>query len=359
MPREAWGPFSHLFVLASPVAFLRPIQTMTAIGILSIALLPLSWAVFAQTQERGTNGVGQATPFADHHQHLFSPELAALMSATPPVASAKARTAADLIEQLDAAGIERALVLSTAYIFEQPSRKADAAAENLRRENDWTSQQVARFPNRLIGFCSLNPLKDYALDELARCVRDSNLRRGLKLHFGNSVVEYHNPTHIEQVRRVFRAANEYRMTIVVHMRASVTEKLTYGRDEALVFLNELMPAAPDVVVQIAHLAGAGSWQDEGTRQAFEVFADAVARRDPRTRLLYFDATALGAPPTPDNAHWWASMIRQLGTERVLFGSDAAVPNATPGQAWTALRKLLPLTEDEFGAIAANVPPYLQ
>jgi predicted TIM-barrel fold metal-dependent hydrolase len=331
---------------------------MTTIRFASIVALAVSWPLIAQIQERGS-GITQAAPLGDHHQHLFSAELAALMSTTPPVVPAKARSAADLIAQLDAAGIRRAVVLSTAYIFEQPSRKADAAAEKLRRDNDWTSQQVARFPDRLIGFCSLNPLKDYALDELARCARDPNLRRGLKLHFGNSVVDYHNPTHIEQVRRIFRAANDYRMALVVHMRASVTQKLPYGRDEASKFLNDLMPAAPDVVVQVAHLAGAGSWQDEGAQQALEVLADAVARRDPRTRQLYFDVTALGAPATPDNAQRIAAMIRKIGTHRVLFGSDATSEKTTPGDTWVALRKVLPLKDDEFRAIAAGVPPYMQ
>jgi predicted TIM-barrel fold metal-dependent hydrolase len=329
---------------------------MTAIRISSIAALAVCGAILAQAHAGGTS----STPLADHHQHLFSPELAALMSTTPPVvAQVRPRTAADLIEQLDAAGIRRAVVLSTAYIFEQPSRKADNAAEKLRRDNDWTSQQVARFPDRLIGFCGLNPLKDYALEELARCARDPNLRRGLKLHFGNSVVDAHNPAHIEQVRRVFRAANAYGMAIVVHLRASVTQNLPYGRAEALIFLNELMPAATDVVVQVAHLAGAGSWQDEGARQAFEVFADAISRHDPRTRLLYFDVTGLGPPSTRDNARQWAALIRRAGTQRVVFGSDATLPDATPGDAWARLRKRLPLTDHELGIIAATVPPYLQ
>jgi predicted TIM-barrel fold metal-dependent hydrolase len=332
---------------------------MTAIRFASIVALVVSWSVFARVQEPGRGGVPEAAPLADHHQHLFSAELAALMSTTPPVASAKLLTAADLVQQLDAAGIRRAVVLSTAYIFEQPSRKADGAAEKLRRENEWTSQQVAGFPDRLIGFCSLNPLKDYALDELALCARDPNLRRGLKLHFGNSVVDYHNPGHIELVRRVFRAANDYRMSLVVHARASVTQKLPYGRDEALVFLNELLPAAPDVVVQVAHLAGAGSWQDVGAQQALEVLADAVAKRDPRTRLLYVDATALGPPAPPATAERMAALIRQLGAHRVLFGSDATGVTATPKDAWADLRRLLPLTPDEFQTIATNVPPYMQ
>jgi predicted TIM-barrel fold metal-dependent hydrolase len=334
-------------------------QTMRATRITGIIAFALGCSVIAQVEERGRSGVTQAMPLADHHQHLFSPELAELMAATPPVAPRGARTAADLIAQLDAAGIRRAVVLSAAYIFEQPSRNVSDAAEKLRRENDWTSRQVAQFPDRLIGFCGLNPLKDYALEELVRCAADPHLRRGLKLHFGNSVVDYHNPAHIAQLRRVFRAANDHRMTIVVHAHASVTQKLPYGRDEALIFLNELMPEAPNVVVQVAHLAGAGPWQDEGSQQAFAVFADAVARRDPRAQQLYFDMTALEAAATPDTAQRWAAMIRQAGASRILFGSDATTPKVPPGEAWAMLRRLLPLTDDEFRAIAANLAPYLQ
>ena len=318
----------------------------------------LGWLAFAQPPAQERPHKKPTVPIADHHQHLFSPELAALMTTTPPVAAVKARTAGDLIEQLDAAGIRRAVVLSTAYIFEQPSRKADHAADKLKRDNDWTSKQVAQFPDRLIGFCGLNPLKDYALAELDRCAADPNLRRGLKLHFGNSIVDYHNPEHIARVRRIFRAANDHRMAIVAHVRASVTAKLPWGREEASIFLNELLPAAPDVVVQVAHLASAGSPQDDGAQQALDVFVDAVARNDRRTRHLYFDATMVGEPPTPDNAQRWAAAIRRVPT-RVLFGSDATTAAITPGGAWTAMRKLLPLTDDEFEVIANNTAPYMR
>ena len=323
----------------------------------SAMVFTLGWLAFAQPPAQERPHKKPTVPIADHHQHLFSPELAALMTTTPPVAAVKARTAGDLIKQLDAAGIKRAVVLSTAYIFEQPSPKADHAAEKLKRDNDWTSKQVAQFPDRLVGFCGLNPLKDYALQELARCAADPNLRRGLKLHFGNSVVDYHNPEHIARVRGVFRAANDRGMAIVAHVRASVTVNLPWGREEALIFLNELLPAAPDVVVQVAHLAGAGSPQDEGAQQALEVFVDAMAKNDPRTRHLYLDAT-VAEPPTADNAQRWAMAIRRV-PGRVLFGSDAATPAATPGGAWTAMHKLLPLTEDEFERIANNTPPYMQ
>jgi predicted TIM-barrel fold metal-dependent hydrolase len=50
--------------------------------------------------------------------------------------------------------------------------------------------------------------------------------------------------------------------------------------------------------------------------------------------------------------------RQVGVERVLYGSDAAFgDNLRPREAWTAFRKL-PLTDREFKKIARNVAPYL-
>jgi len=302
----------------------------------------------------------QGAPVVDHHQHLFSPALAAAMSPPAPAPPTPSVTAADLIALLDAAGIRRAVVLSTGYIFEQPSRKIENAGDKLRADHDWTSLQVAQYPDRLIGFCGLNPLKDYALDELARCAKDPRLRNGLKLHFGNSVVDYHNAQHIEQVKRVFRAANGYRMPIVVHMRASLTAKLPYGRDEALIFLNELVPAAPDVVIQVAHLAAAGAPSDPGADQAIEVFIEAIARGDARAARLYFDLPSVvpTATLTAEAAAAVASRIRRLGVQRVLFGSDATGGALTPRTAWESLRRL-PLTEAEFQTIASNVAPYLR
>jgi hypothetical protein len=74
--------------------------------------------------------------------------------------------------------------------------------------------------------------------------------------------------------------------------------------------------------------------------------------------VYFHATSLGEPPTPGNAQRWAAAIRRVPS-RVLFGSDATTAVATPAGVWTAMRTLLPLTDDEFKAIATNTPPYMR
>jgi uncharacterized protein len=301
---------------------------------------------------------GQPAPLADHHQHLFSPAITKLLST--PDAPVHPITAGNIVSLLDAAGMKRAVVLSVAYMFGSPNRTIADEYDKVKTENDWTSQQVGLFPSRLLAFCSFNPLKQYALDELARCAGDPRLRAGLKLHFGNSVVDYHNAQHIERLRDVFRAANRYRMPIVVHMRASISRKLPYGRDEARIFLNDILPAAPDIPVQIAHLCGAGGYADPAVDEAVAVFVDAIARETSRTRQLYFDVTSVALPETPaDRAQLVTRRIRQLGVRRILYGSDAASRgNLPPREGWAAFRRL-PLSDEEFRTIAGNVPPYMR
>ena len=296
-------------------------------------------------------------PIADYHQHLFSPAAAALVTGNP---NAPGITADRLIALLDSAGIRHALVLSVAYTWGKASRApVENEYEQVKAENDWTARQVARYPDRLRAFCSFNPLKPYALTELARCSADPQLHYGLKLHFGNSDVDLDNKEIVARVRLVFEAANRYRMPIVVHLHTSIDNRRRYGADAARVFLNELLPASPDVPVQIAHLAGSGGY-DAATDSALRVFVEAIAQRDPRTQKLWFDAAVVVRPGmAPEQLQEIAARIRSIGVERVLFGSDAAMsPRAYPRAGWAEFRKL-PLTKEEFRIIATNVTPYLR
>ena len=260
-------------------------------------------------------------PVVDYHQHLFSPAAMALVTGKPDSAGLSAR---EVVGLLDSAGIQRALVLSMAYTWGKASRApVKDEYERVKAENDWTAQQVAQYPNRLRAFCSFNPLKAYALTELTRCSRDPQLHHGLKLHFGNSDVDLDNPENVAQVKKVFAAASGYRMPIVVHMHTSLDNKRRYGADQARVFINELLPAALDVPVQIAHLAGSGGYNDT-TDSALRVFADALAKRDARLKNVWFDASAVARPGMPQaELQRIAARIRQVGLDRVLYGSDAA------------------------------------
>jgi len=266
--------------------------------------------------------------------------------------------AEQLIAQLDSARIQRALVLSAAYWFGSTHMPGFDRARSLtdeharvQAENDWVAREVGRYPNRLIAFCSFNPLKAYALDEIDRCASHPGFK-GIKLHLANSSVDLRNLGHVDQLRRVFRAANNHRLPVVVHMRSRLQP---YGRQDAETFVRELLSAAPDIPIQIAHLVGWGSY-DDAADEAAAVFAEAIARSDQRLAHVYFDLTSVVLASQPSELRKRiADRVRQLGVERMLYGSDLSDPRA----GWADILTFLPLTESELTTIARNVAPYLR
>lgn len=272
-----------------------------------------------------------------------------------PAPGSLGRVEADaLIKLLDQAHIERAVIMSVAYFFESPLIPVDKKSPaKLRSENDWTAAQIARHPERLVGFCGINPLAAQALTEMERCKQQLRMA-GLKLHFGNSSVDLKKPADLTQMKLIFATANRLGMPVAVHLWSGADN---YGRRDAEIFLNEILPQSPDVVVQIMHMAGGGpGWTDE----ALEVFANAVEANDPRARNLYFDVATVADLQTPEQLELLAKRIRQIGPKRILYGSDGSFGGRnTPNQEWGTFRGMVPLTDAEFAIIRDNVAPYLR
>ncbi len=296
-----------------------------------------------------------AAPPVDHHQHLLSPAMIA-----PGQKPIDAKT---LIAALDAAGIRRAVILSNAYRFGSPQFAVPNPDEYSRviAENDWTAREAAKYPKRLVAFCGFNPLKEYALRELARCARDPRFGRGIKLQFGNSDVDLDDPTDIAMLRRLFRVANTERLALVIHLRPSESRQRPYGAAQARVFLDQLLTQAPDVVVQIAHLGGGGGGSLEtAAEEALAVFAAAFIQNDPRVRNLWFDVSGItGGADAAARAPKIAQLLRAIGTKHLLYGSDGGDPTDPPAKEALASLRKLPLSATELRAIEGNVAPYLK
>ena len=258
-----------------------------------------------------------------------------------------------LVAQLDEAGIARAVVLSVAYWFGSDFRSVRPVDEYaaVRAENDWVASQIARFPDRLVGFCSVNPLRAYAVAELERCAASGRFK-GIKLHFGNSDVDLRKPEHAAAIVQLFTAANRLGMAIVVHFWSSPEFDET-GDVHARHFLDALA-FAPDVTVQVAHLAGGG----RSSLKAMEAFARAFEANDPRTRRLYFDVASSAENESAANLAQDVAVMRRIGLDRILYGSDLSPPNPAPLAAWAGFHRM-PLTDSEFRRIAGNVAPYMR
>lgn len=148
-------------------------------------------------------------------------------------------TANDVLEALDAAAVGRGLVLSIAYMFGRPDLEENEYAK-VRAENDYVAEQVATAPDRLVGACSVNPLADYAFDEIERCAEDPRLG-ALKLHLANSDVDLRNDAHVERLASVFQQLGRLALPAVVHVR---TRDEDYGSEDVAIFVESRAPKRP-------------------------------------------------------------------------------------------------------------------
>ena len=308
-------------------------------------LLPLVAAcATGHSTERNAPSASNA-PRVDYHQHLVSAAFAPIVKLPP-------RDGKALLAELDAAGIEKAVVLSVGYSFADERKQLPDPDGLTRAENDWTSAQVVASGGRLIGFCSANPLRPAALAELERCLALPGMK-GVKQHFGNAGVSLRNPEHAARMAQVFALAERLHVPVLVHMRAR--GGANYGAEDARLFLDKVVPAAPSVDVVVAHLGGSGPGYTPQVDEVMAVFGAAAERKDPRMRNVYFDvATMVTNEITPELAALVATRLRQVGMNRVLYGSDLSPPGGSVRSGWEIFRDRTPLTAAELRTIAENV-----
>ncbi len=311
---------------------------------ISFGLAVVSLLTGCATLPGGDPLPARAAPLVDYHQHLVSPAWA-------PVVKLPERDGAALIRELDAAGIDRAVVLSTGYSFADERKKLDDPDRLTREENDWTSAQVSKHPARLIGFCSSNPLRPAGVQELERCLGLPAMT-GIKLHFGNVGISLRDPAHLARTAEVFALAQRRRAPILVHMRAR--GGTNYGAEDAQIFLDKLVPLARDIEIIVAHLGASSPGYHAQNDEVMAVFAAAAERKDPRMANLYIDVGAnITAEMAPASAALAVQRMRQLGMQRVLYGSDLSPPGGSISKGWEIFRTTLPLTAAELQQIANN------
>ena len=341
----------------------------TRSGQVVVLACAVSWGGWGQ-------GLNVTSARADHHAHLFSPaaiEFLAQSQRLRGLAGASpfhVQTAGDLIPLLDSGHIKRGVALSFAYIFAVPGNP-EAEYNLVTAENNWLAQQVALYPTRLVGFCAINPMRDYSVREIQRCKQIG--LRGLKLHFSNlnTDIDLDNDQHLKQLKVAFAAANQARFPIIVHLRPQIGRK--FGAVEARAFIESVLPAARQVPVQIAHMAGFGGY-DRVTDEAVGTFAEALRSGQIKRQNLYFDLSGVFVSRSPNEAspfmrrladeqqrdfpEWQSrleSRIREIGADRVLFGSSW--PDTTPAAYEVLLQQQLKLSRKNLHRILQNVAPY--
>lgn len=194
---------------------------------------------------------------------------------------------ARLLEFADRMGIER-LCISMGMNWSY-----DPSPEDLRRQNDDVLRAVRRFPERAFGFVYLSPKHlETSLAELDRCVGDGPMA-GVKLW----VAQRCNTPELDPI---VRRATELKAVILQHTYLKATGNLPGESTPA--DLAELARRHPDATFICGHTGADWEIGIPAIRDCKNVYAD----------LCGSDSTA----------GFTEMAVRELGAERVLYGSDA-------------------------------------
>lgn len=127
----------------------------------------------------------------DAHNHLGGPDKGDGKSQSPD----------EIIAVMDKAGIDRAVVF--------PFNEAEPGV-SFSRPNEYIAHAVYRHPDRLTGFCRLDPnFGGQAVKELERCVKELGLS-GIKLHPSSQGFALDHPA----LHDILTAAQELRLPVV-------------------------------------------------------------------------------------------------------------------------------------------------
>jgi predicted TIM-barrel fold metal-dependent hydrolase len=304
-------------------------------------------------------------PFrVDHHVHLNSPAIQAFLpefcasmrrfgGCDPALTSP--HSVQDLLAEMDRAGIQRALVLSDAYLAESPIMEPQRpdAADLMRSANDWTVGLARSYPKRLSAFIAVDPLRSTALPEIARW-HDNPAVAGIKVHLTASGVDLRKDGDVAALAAVFRAAAQARFAIVIHLR---TQRMDYGAPDIRRFVDDVLPAAGNTPVQIAHAAGWGGI-DQATLSALSAFADAIQANPRRFRHVWFDLSGVWTDKSSAaDKQVVVALIRRIGLQHFLPGSDWPYNGDNLADYYNRVYPELPLTQSEWAIIRKNVAPY--
>jgi predicted TIM-barrel fold metal-dependent hydrolase len=297
--------------------------------------------------------VGTLPPVTtDHHVHVHSPEILAFL---PAYCSSPGRigacdpafveplTTADLLADMDRAGVKRAFIMSTAYLAQSPMMvpPLQDAQSVVHAANAFTVAQARTHPDRLVAFVGVNPLAPGAVEEIDSW-KDEPYASGLKLHLTNSGVDLRDPEQVAKLAGVFRAASRNHMAIMIHMRTRAED---YGARDVRIFLDQVLPEARGVPVMIAHSGGWGGL-DDNTWAAMTAFADALEARPELATDLHFDmAQVFDDKTSPEDMARLVAIMRRIGVSHFVPGSDWPFSGALDGYFNEAMARL-PLNEEE-------------
>jgi predicted TIM-barrel fold metal-dependent hydrolase len=209
----------------------------------------------------------------------------------------------DLVKQLEIAdrmGIEKSQISMPVTNF---TGNEPEGPDQVRKNNDIVIDAVKKYPERFIGFFTLNPLfRKESLEEIKRCTD-----MGLIGYKGYTQAKINDPVYYPIIEKLI----DLKMVIFMHAfcqlgMAGYRMKYDIGRFQYTTTPEDMADAAgryPQATFHFAHIAGGGDWEYECK----------ILKDYPN---VYVDT---GGSNNEENIIDFA--IKHLGEDRIFFGTD--------------------------------------
>jgi len=269
----------------------------------------------------------------DFHTHVFPPDIKknrnkyierdpclAILYSDP---KAKMATAEELIAAMDKDGVDISVILNIGW----------TTHELCLETNDYIIDAVSRYPQRLVGFCAVQPNSSKAaVAEIERCARAGikgvgEMRPDVQLFdLGDEMV----------MAPLAEVLKEHRLALLLHSSEPIGHNYP---GKGLVFPDILYPfitSFPDLTIVCAHWGGG---------LPFYALMPEVKKA---MSNVYFDSAASPFLYTPQV---YRQVIQLVGADKVLFGSD--YPLLAPSRLLKEIEGLDLAEEDKNLLLAGN------
>ena len=231
--------------------------------------------------------------------------------------NSKLATAEELISNMDKEGIDISVALNIGW----------TTHELCQETNDYILESVARYPDRLVGFCAVQPRSiQSAVDEIERCVA-RGIRGVGELRPDLQLIDL---TDEEVTGPLVESLTKYDLPLLTHASEPVGHQYPGKGTVTPEVLYPFITAHPETTVICAHWGGGLPFyalMPEVKKALGNVFFDTAA-----TPFLY-------------SPEIYGQAAQLVGADRILFGSD--YPLLNPGRLLKDIRSadLTPETEE--------------
>jgi predicted TIM-barrel fold metal-dependent hydrolase len=216
--------------------------------------------------------------------------------------------ASELIAVMDEEGVDKAVT------FGFPWR----SMEKNRRHNDYILEAVARFPDRLIGFCCLDPMLPDAAEETQRCLEAGMAGVG-ELAFYCSAMD---GACLDGLAPVMDLCRQFDCPVMIHTNEPVGHSYPGKTDNTLAQIYALIKRYPENRIILAHWGGG-------------IFLYCLLKKEVSQTLakVWFDTAA---SPFLYRPEIYRQAMDLAGEDKVLWGTD--YPLIRPGRYFNEIRK---------------------